>query len=73
MKPTLTQAHLTPAYGRTYITKEQLLHDFNRGLDFIISGPQCNHTYASIRDCKPKCKITFRYGRRLQKSFTHTV
>lgn len=41
-----TCAHLIPAYGRSYATKEELLQAWEAGADFqIVAGPYC-----SIRD-----------------------
>lgn len=69
----LATGHLTPAYGRCFITSQQCLDWFNRGMDFENNDPTVPGRYCSIRDFAPGAQIQFRYGKRLQKTFLHTL
>jgi hypothetical protein len=57
---------LTPAYGRVYTSKAQVLKDYNAGKDFIAqpSGKYINREDI-IRVCAIHVKV--RYGKRLEK------
>jgi hypothetical protein len=56
-----SQATLTPAYGRDYKSKKEVLTDFRDGKDFVY-----NHfrrvTYCSIRDYGVGQMVKFRYN-----------
>lgn len=57
---------LTPAYGRTYNSKREVLKDYNAGKDFV---SQPDGRYANI-DTMIQCLAThikIRYGKRLEK------
>ena len=67
-------ATLTPAYGRDYKSKEEVLKDFDANKDFVINDP------VSKWDGKPVNKeqlksgdaVTFRFAK-LKRVFTHRV
>lgn len=56
---------LTPAYGRDYKSKKEVLKHFLEGKDFIIHTPTME-TYTSIRDIAPGATIQFRYKKLTQ-------
>ena len=57
---------LTPAYGRVYTSKAQVLRDYNAGKDFIA---QPSGRYFNIADAIAclAVHIKVRYGKRLEK------
>jgi len=57
---------LTPAYGRVYTTKRQVLADYNAGKDFI---SQPDGRYINIEDIirNLATHVKIRYGKRLEK------
>ena len=62
---------ITPAYGRDYKSKEEILKDFNSGKDFVIASfvhPYCGK-YANKEDFKKEGlkQVTVRYSK-LRKS-----
>ena len=64
-------ATLTPAYGRDYKSKKEVLKDFLDGKDFIYNDPfrQC---YCSIRDFKPGDVVNLRYHK-LTRVTSHRI
>ena len=60
----------SPAFGRVYTSKKQVLTDYNAGKDFVIQnvGPDCGR-YANIEDMARALAthIQIRYGKRLEK------
>jgi len=67
-------ATLTPAYGRDYRTKTQVIEDFYKGKDFIFNNVSNRYhgSYCSCRDFSAGNEIGFRYGK-LTKKFYHTI
>ncbi len=59
---------LTPAYGRVYSTKKQVLTDLNCPKDFIFNDISSAYDgkYCSIKDF-PGERVKVRYGRGLTK------
>jgi hypothetical protein len=57
---------LTPAYGRVYTSKAQVLKDYNAGKDFIA---QPSGQYINISDVIACCAVhvQVRYGKRLER------
>lgn len=68
MNPT---PHLTPAYGRDYVSREKLLADFYAGKDFVMHTPE-RECYCAVRDFPEGQQIQFRYSK-LTKTFLHNV
>lgn len=57
---------LTPAYGRVYTSKAQVLKDYNANLDFIC---QPSGRYINREDIARACAthVQVRYGKRLER------
>lgn len=56
---------LTPAYGRNYQSKEQVLQAWNEGKDFIVADPFHGGKYINKADAEHYAKgeiITIRYS-----------
>jgi len=63
--PALSQGTLTPAYGRDYSNKADIVKDFRAGKDFRIHWPT-GSTYCSISDgvIGEMVKLRFDKGRK---------
>ena len=71
--PQLSQGTLTPAYGRDYSSKAEVIADFRAGKDFRVSWPQ-GSTLCSIRDGVIGELVKLRYdGNRQALFYTITV
>jgi len=57
---------LTPAYGRTYNSKREVLKDYNAGLDFI-SQPDGRYINRADIARALALHVKVRYGKRLEK------
>ena len=63
----VTHAILTPAYGRDYTSRVDVLRDFDAGKDFIMHvGPSAG--YANNEAFAADATIQFRYGQ-MRKTF----
>lgn len=61
---------LTPAYGRIYKNKDQVLKDWNDGKDFIGHHPILGSAYTSKNDLPKEIEVVeFRYGKMLGSIF----
>ena len=58
--------HLTPAYGRVYNSKREVLADYNAGKDFI-SQPDGRYANIDTAIRMLATHIQIRYGKRLEK------
>lgn len=68
--PTYSASHLVvkPAYGRTLLTKKEVLLYFNDGKDFQILSPNTTGTYCSKTEVQRFLLILeVRYGKDLSK------
>lgn len=59
---------VTPAYGRDYKSKKEVLEAWNANKDFQIADMFHGGTYVNKQDVKPGETISFRYSR-LTKQF----
>lgn len=66
----LTEGNLSPAYGRVYKARRDVVADFEDGKDFIFNGPK-RGTYCSARDFTDTARIQFRYGPRGSLTFMY--
>lgn len=69
--PKLSEGVLTPAYGRDYRNKADLIKDFRAGKDFKIIWQE-SATYCSIRDGVIDEMVKFRYNRG-EKAIFYTI
>jgi len=53
---------LIPAYGRNYTRQEDVIHDFQHGLDFK-GDYSIGFAYCSVRDFAPGTIVLLRYNR----------
>lgn len=64
--------HLTPAYGRQYDSRAQVLAAFDANRDFIISeGPY--RTYINKEQVPAGTQVQFRFGKDLRKTFSRKI
>jgi len=56
---------LTPAYGRDYKSKKEILADFDAGKDFVANDIQSSGTYTNKADliAMGHKEVTVRYGK----------
>ncbi len=65
----LTGGTLTPAYGRDYKNRAQIIEDLNKGLDFTMQTFNFSG-YCSIRDLEGSFQVR---DRSLRKSWTVSI
>lgn len=68
----LTSGTLTPAYGRDYKSKAEVIAAFEAGKDFEYYHPFAGGSYVSKADFAPGARIALRY-KRLRSVALHTV
>jgi len=54
---------LTPAYGRDYRSKADVIQAFEEGLDFNCNSPVIGFAKCSIRDFANHTRVTLRYNK----------
>lgn len=57
---------LTPAYGRVYTRKTDVIADFNAGKDFLAHTPY-KTAYVSKPEIEPGTWVQIRYGTKLER------
>jgi len=62
---------LTPAYGRDYKSKEEVLADFDANKDFLINGGPESGRYVNKEELGGE-EVKFRYARQ-KRVFVHVV
>lgn len=62
---------LTPAYGRDYKSKKEVLKDFNAGKDFYLHEFHSPGQYINKEQIAKGTRIFFRYGN-FRKVFVYT-
>ena len=63
---------MTPAYGRVYFSRAEVLRAWKDGKDFIFNNPTSEYDgkYCSIRDFENSI-VTLRYGKQLEHVVIH--
>jgi hypothetical protein len=69
---TLNGATLTPAYGRDYKSRAEVISAFEAGKDFNLASLFHGSGYVSRTDFQPGDRVTLRYGQ-LRKVVGHVV
>lgn len=59
-------ATLTPAYGRDYKNKAEVLKDFNDGKDFLLDCFGQPRTYINKAQIKPGITVNVRYAKKMK-------